>query len=402
MVKLNRLLDGFQPSGISEIFSLCTRLKEEGRDIVDLSIGEPDFDTPDHVKEAAIKAIRDGDTKYTSVEGTTALKRAIAKKFARDNGLSFNVDQILVGSGVKPLLFHAMQAVVEPGDEVLLPTPAWASYTGMVKLLGGRSVALPCSEKTGFKLTPEQLAGAITPTTRLLMINSPSNPTGAAYDDRQLMAIAEVLADHPHVWVFSDDIYEAITFDGFKFTTIAQIEQSLSNRTLTFNGVSKSYAMTGWRIGYVGGPSAAIDGMRKVMSQSVGSPPTASQAAAIAALEGPQDLLAKRAEIFTQRRNFIIDTIGAIPGLSCPKPQGAFYIYVNCGAYLGRMSPDGRKIGSSVDFTHYLLSAAGLAVVPGTAFEMDPYVRISYAASMHDLEDASGRLKAACRALVPE
>jgi aspartate aminotransferase len=399
MASLSRLLDGFRPSAIGEIFSLTIRLKEEGRDIVDLSIGEPDFDTPDHVKDAAVRAIRDGDTKYTSVDGTTALKRAVATKFARDNGLEFGLDQILVGCGVKPLLFHAMQAVLEPGDEVLLPVPAWASYTGMARLLGAQPVLVPCAEEAGFKLAPEHLERAITPATRLLLLNSPGNPTGAAYDAGRLKALTDVLVRHPRIWVFSDDIYEAILFDGLEFATAAQVEPRLADRALTFNGVSKGYAMTGWRIGYVGGPKEAIDGIRKIMSQSTGNPPTASQVGAVAALEGPQDFLAERAAAFARRRDLIVEAVNAIPGLRCPRPEGAFYVYVNCAAHIGRTAPDGTEIASSADFARYLLSSAGLAVVPGAAFEMDPYVRISYAASTEVLNEAVDRLDAACRAL---
>jgi aspartate aminotransferase len=396
---LSGLLDGFKPSAISEVFSLCARLKEEGRDIVDLSIGEPDFDTPEHVREAAIQAIRDGATRYTSIDGTAALRRAVANKFARDNGLRFDVDQILVDAGVKPLLFHAMQAVLEPGDEVVLPVPTWASYCGMVRLAGAVPVLVPCTEESGFKLSAEDLERAITPATRMLLLNSPGNPTGAAYDAARLRALTDVLLRHPEVWVFSDDIYESILFDGLEFATVAQVEPALSDRTLTFNGVSKAYSMTGWRIGYVGGSARAIGGVRKVLSQTTGSAPSASQAAAVAALEGPQDLLSERAAIFARRRDLVVAAINAIPGLRCPRPEGAFYVYVNCAAHVGRTAPDGAAIASSADFARYLLSSVGLAVVPGAAFEMDPYVRLSYAASADVLEDAADRLDSACRAL---
>ena len=396
MADLSKILDGFRPSPIGEIFSLATRLKEEGRDIVDLSIGEPDFDTPEHVCETAIDAIRGGATKYTSTDGTTALKRAVQTKLARDNGLDYGIGQIVIDSGVKPLLYHAMQAVLDPGDEVIVPTPCWPSYEGMAALIGARTVFVPTAEQRGFKLDPEDLEQAITPRSKLVVFNSPGNPTGAAYSADELAALGEVLLRHPQVWIFSDDIYEHILFDGFRFATIAQVEPRLRDRALTFNGVSKGYAMTGWRIGYVAGPPPAIDALRMILSQNNGNPPTMSQEAAVAALEGPQDFLAARAASFQERRDLTAGLVNAIAGLRCSRPEGAFYLYVHCGAYLGSTAPDGSRIETSSDFTRYLLSEAGVAVVPGSAFNCDPYFRVSYASPRDELEEAGRRLAEAC------
>ncbi len=396
MADLSKILDGFRPSLIGEIFSLATRLKEQGRDIIDLSIGEPDFATPEHVCDTAIHAIRNGATKYTSTDGTTALKRAVQTKLARDNGLDYSVDQIVIDSGVKPLLYHAMQAVLDPGDEVIVPTPCWPSYEGMAALIGARTVFVPTAEQRGFKLDPEDLEQAITPRSKLVVFNSPGNPTGAAYSADELAALGEVLLRYPQVWIFSDDIYEHILFDGFRFATLAQVEPRLRDRALTFNGVSKGYAMTGWRIGYVAGPPPAIDALRMILSQNNGNPPTMSQEAAVAALEGPQDFLAARAASFQERRDLTAGLVNAIAGLRCSRPEGAFYLYVHCGAYLGSTAPDGSRIETSSDFTRYLLSEAGVAVVPGSAFNCDPYFRVSYASPRDELEEAGRRLAEAC------
>ena len=399
MAALSKILDGFQPSLIGEIFSLATRLKEGGRDIIDLSIGEPDFDTPAHVCEAAIEAIRGGATKYTGTDGTTALKRAVRAKLARDNGLDYGVDQIVIDSGVKPLIFHALQAVLDPGDEVIVPTPCWPSYEGMASLLGATTVLVPTAEQRGFKLAAEELEGAITPRTKVAVFNSPGNPTGAAYSAEELAALAEVLLRHPQVWVFSDDIYEHILFDGFRFATLAQVEPRLMDRALTFNGVSKGYAMTGWRIGFVAGPRNAIDALKVVVSHNNGNPPSMSQVAAVAALEGSQDFLAGRAASFQARRDLAAGLINAIPGLRCALPEGAFYLYVNCGGLLGSRTPDGGRIETSSDLMRYFLTEAGVALVPGAAFSHDPYFRLSYASPREELEDAGRRLAAACARL---
>jgi aspartate aminotransferase len=399
LAALSKILDGFQPSLIGEIFSLATRLKEGGRDIIDLSIGEPDFDTPEHVCETAIEAIRKGATKYTGTDGTTALKRAVQAKLARDNGLDYGVDQIVIDSGVKPLLYHAMQAVLDPGDEVIVPTPCWPSYEGMVTLLGATTVLVPTAEQRGFKLDPEDLERAITPRTKLAIFNSPGNPTGAAYSAAELSALAEVLLRHPQVWVFSDDIYEHILFDGFRFATLAQVEPRMQDRALTFNGVSKGYAMTGWRVGYVAGPRGAIDALRVVVSHNNGNPPSMSQMAAVAALEGPQGFLAERAASFQERRDLAAGLINAIPGLRCALPEGAFYLYVNCGGTIGSRTPDGGRIETSSDLVRYFLTEAGVAVVPGAAFSHDPYFRLSYASPRAELEAAGRRLAKACSRL---
>jgi len=400
MAKLAKMLDDFQPSSISEIFNLANQLKAEGQDILDLSIGEPDFLTPDHVKQAAISAIDANQTKYTNVEGTLELRQAISNKFKRDNGLDYDPAQIVVDDGVKPLLIHAMQAILDPGDEVIIPTPCWTSYIGMVKLCDAICSFVACPEDKGFKLQARDLDAAITEKTRLILLNSPCNPTGAAYTCDEMKAITDVLLRYPDVWILADDIYEHITYDGFKFCTPAQIEPGLYERTLTLNGVSKAYSMTGWRIGFAAGPQQLIDGIKKVLSQSSGNPCSISQAAAIAALEGPQELLAERAEVFRQRRDFLAARLDAIEGLRCHKPEGAFYLYPSCAGLIGKTTPDGNKIKNSKDFVTYLLKSHGVAAVPGSAFEYDPYFRLSYATSMENLEKAAERIEAACKTLL--
>ena len=399
MPKLSATLDRFQPSRISEIFSLATRLKGEGRDIVDLSIGEPQFDTPDHIKQAAWEAIQAGDTKYTSVEGTKALKEAIQRKFRHDNGLDYPLEQIVVTSGAKPLIFYALQAMLDPGDEVLIPTPCWTSYPGMAQLAGGEVVLLPTAQQDGFKLRPEDLAAAITPRSRCLMLCSPSNPTGAAYTEEELRALGGVLAAHPEVWVLSDDLYEHIVFDDFRFTTMAQALPDLAGRVLTINGVSKAYAMTGWRIGYAGGPKDLIRAMVKVMSQSVGSPASMSQAASLAALEGPQDFLKNWAGQYQKRRDLAVEGLNAIPGLRAAKPEGSFYVYPHCGGLLGGTTAKGEVIATSTDLVRHLLEDWGVALVPGAAFEADPYFRMSCAASEGAIDEGLRRIAAAAAEL---
>ena len=396
---LASVLDRFQPSKISEISSLTARLQEEGRDIIHLGIGEPDFETPENAVEAGVAAIRSGETKYTSVDGTTAMKQAVRDKFLRDNGLDYPVEQIIVASGAKPLLAHAIQAILDPGDEVIIPTPCWVSHPGMVRLYGGDPIFVACPEEKGFKLQPEDLESAITAKTKLVIMNSPSNPTGATYNEAELKALTDVLLRHPKVWVLADDIYEHIVFDGLRFVTPAQVEPGIYERTLTVNGISKGYAMTGWRIGFAGGPKRWTDAMRKVMSQSTGNPSSISQVAAIEALNGPQDFLKERAASFKQRRDYIVPAINQTPHLKCAPPEGSFFLYVNCAGVLGRSAPDGRRIESSTDFAKYLLEEAGVAVVPGVAFELDPYVRLSYAVSMAELEEAARRLRRACSEL---
>ncbi len=396
---LASVLDRFQPSKISEISSLTARLQEEGRDIIHLGIGEPDFETPENAVEAGVEAIRSGQTKYTSVDGTTAMKQAIREKFLRDNELDYPVEQIIAASGAKPLLAHAIQAILDPRDEVIIPTPCWVSHPGMVRLFGGEPVFVPCPEEKGFKLQAEDLGRAITAKTKLVIMNSPGNPTGATYDEAELKALTDVLLEHPRIWILADDIYEHIVFDGLRFVTPAQVEPRLYERTLTVNGISKGYAMTGWRIGFAGGPKRLINAMRKVMSQSTGNPSSISQIAAIEALTGPQAFLKERAASFKRRRDFIVPAINQTPHLKCAPPEGSFFLYVNCEGVLGRKAPDGRKIASSTDFAKYLRAEAGVAVVPGVAFELDPYVRLSYAVSMAELEEAARRLRRACSEL---
>jgi len=400
MPSLSATLERFQPSAIAEIFSLAVRLKEEGRDIVNLSSGEPDFDTEANAKQAAVEAIAEGQTKYTNIDGTTALKRAIQAKFRRDNSLDYRSEQILVDAGAKPLLAHGMQAILDPGDEVIIPTPCWTSYVGMARLFGGEPKLVPCPEEAGFKLQPEDLERAITRRTKLILLNSPCNPTGAAYAEDELKALTDVLRRHDHVWIFADDIYEHIVYDGFRFVTPAQVEPRLFDRTLTINGVSKAYAMTGWRIGFAGGPTRLIEAIRKVLTQSTANPCSISQAAATEALTGPQDFLVERADSFRQRRDLVVGAINQMPGLRCSPPEGAFYLYPNCAGLLGRRTEEGATIESSHDFARHLLEHWGVAVVPGSAFECDPYFRLSYAASTTELEEACRRIGRACGELI--
>jgi aspartate aminotransferase len=374
-------------------------LRAQGRDIISLDAGEPDFDTPDSIKEAAIAAIRGGQTKYTAVDGTVELKQAIADKFKRENGLTYGLDQITVGAGGKHVLFNALMATLDPGDEVIVPAPYWVSYPDMTILAEGTPVIVECPQSDGFKLRPEALERAITPKTKWLIMNSPSNPTGAAYSRAELEALAEVLMRHPQVHVLNDDIYEHLTYDGFEFATIAQVEPGLYDRTLTVNGVSKSYAMTGWRIGYAGGPAALIKAMSKIQSQSTTNPSSVSQAAAVAALNGPQDFIAERARVFKGRRDLVVSMLNQAKGLTCARPEGAFYVFPSCAGTIGLKTPDGKVIESDEDFASYLLMEAGVSVVFGAAFGLSPFFRISYAASTKSLEEACSRIQRACSAL---
>jgi len=405
---LSDKLSEFRPSRtvasieVSEILSIGARanaMRKAGRDIISLGAGEPDFDTPDHVKDAAIDAIRRGETKYTPLDGTPALKAAIRSKFKRDNGLDFEPDEISVSAGAKQVIANAMAASLDPGDEVIIPAPYWVSYIDIVKINGGTPVIVKCSEDTGFRLTPEALEQAITPRTRWLFLNSPSNPCGAAYRAEDYRAILSVLERHPHVWVLADDIYEHIIYDDFRFVTPAEVAPHLKDRILTINGVSKAYAMTGWRIGYGAGPKALIKAMAVVQSQSTSNPCSVSQAAAIAALDGDQSQIKARCLDFEKRRDLIVRAIEGIDGLQCRKPEGAFYAFVKCEGVIGRKRPDGMEITSDRDFTDYLLDSVGVAAVPGSAFGLAPYFRISYAASMESLEDALGRIASACTKL---
>jgi aspartate aminotransferase len=381
------------------ITALATELKAAGRDIISLSVGEPDFDTPDNIKEAAIAAIRRGDTKYTVFDGRMELKEAIAAKFKRENGLDYEPTQVSVSSGGKQVLYNAMVATLSPGDEVIIPAPYWVSYPEMVLLADGEPVPVACPQNYGFKLRPEDLEAAITPKTKWLILNSPSNPTGAAYTEADLRAVADVLLKHPHVWVMTDDMYEHLVYDDFEYKTIAQIEPRLYERTLTVNGVSKAYCMTGWRIGYGAGPKHLIKAMGAIQSNSTANPCSISQAAAIEALNGPQDFIAPNNAKFKERRDLVVSALNKIPGLFCPTPEGAFYVYPSCAGLLGKKTPQGEVIDSDEDFVKYLLAAEGVAVVHGDAFGLAPHFRISYATGTETLQEAMRRIDRACRAL---
>jgi aspartate aminotransferase len=397
---LSAAIQRIQPSATIAVSNRAAELKAAGRDVIGLGAGEPDFDTPDHVKEAAIAAIRAGQTKYTAVDGTPELKAAIRAKFRRDNGLDYEPGQITVNVGGKHTIFNAMLATVGPGDEVIIPAPYWVSYPDIVSFAGATPVVLRCPLAQGFKLTPEQLEAAITPRTRWLILNSPSNPTGAAYTAAELKALAEVLLRHRHVMVLSDDMYEHIVFDGFAFATIAEVEPALFERTLTMNGASKAYAMTGWRIGYAGGPAWLIRAMAKIQSQSTSNPCSIAQAAAAAALSGDQGFLKERAAVFEARRDLVVAMLNQTPGLACPRPEGAFYVYPDCSGLIGRRTPDGRPLVTDEDVAAYLLDSVGVAVVHGAAFGLSPAFRISYATDTATLEEAGRRIQRACAALV--
>jgi aspartate aminotransferase len=388
-----------KPSPTMAITALATELAQGGRDIITLSQGEPDFDTPENVKEAAIAAIRRGETKYTVFDGRYDLKQAICGKFKRENGLDYEPGQITVSSGGKQVLYNALVATLSPGDEVVIPAPYWVSYPEMVLLADGNPVPVACSQNNGFKMRPEDLDAAITPKTKWLILNSPSNPSGAAYTEADLRAVADVLLAHPHVWVMTDDMYEHLIYDDFVYKTIAQIEPRLYERTLTVNGVSKAYCMTGWRIGYAGGPKHLIKAMGAIQSNSTANPCSISQAAAIEALNGPQDFIPRNAAVFKQRRDIIVDALNKIPGLHCPRPEGAFYVYPSCAGLIGKKTPKGETINTDEDFVKYLLAAEGVAVVHGDAFGLAPHFRISYACSTEMLEDAARRIERACTAL---
>jgi len=381
------------------ITALATELKAAGRDIISLSVGEPDFDTPQNIKDAAIAAINRGDTKYTVFDGRYDLKEAVAAKFKRENGLDYEPSQVSISSGGKQVLYNAMVATLNPGDEVVIPAPFWVSYPEMVLLADGNPVPVSCPQNYGFKLRPEDLDAAITPKTKWLILNSPSNPSGAAYTEADLRAVADVLLKHPQVWVMTDDMYEHLVYDDFDYKTIAQVEPRLYERTLTVNGVSKAYCMTGWRIGYGAGPKHLIKAMGAIQSNSTANPCSVSQAAAIEALNGPQDFIAPNALIFKQRRDLVVAALNKIPGLHCPTPEGAFYVYPSCAGLIGKRTPQGEAIKSDEDFVKYLLAAEGVAVVHGDAFGLAPHFRISYATSTEILEEAMRRIARACLAL---
>jgi aspartate aminotransferase len=389
-------LNRIQPSATIAISNKAMQLKADGMDVIGLAAGEPDFDTPQNIKDAAIRAIQAGKTKYTPVDGIPELKKAIVDKFKRENNLDYKVSQVSVGSGGKQVLFNALMATVNPGDEVIVPAPYWVSYPDIVMLAGGTPVFVEGKVENGFKLQAADLDKAITPKTKWLILNSPSNPSGAAYSRAELKALTDVLLKHPHVWVLTDDMYEHLVYDEFAFTTPAQVEPKLYDRTLTMNGVSKSYCMTGWRIGYGAGPEQLIKAMSKLQSQSTSNPSSIAQWAAVEALNGPQDFIAKNNEVFKQRRDLVVSMLNQAKGLSCPTPEGAFYVYPSCLGCIGKTAPSGNVIHNDEEFVTELLAAEGVAAVHGAAFGMSPFFRISYATATETLEDACRRIQRFC------
>ncbi len=384
-----------KPSATIAVTNKARELKAAGRDVIGLGAGEPDFDTPDNIKAAAITAINEGKTKYTAVDGIPELKQAICAKFKRDNGLDYAPNQITVGTGGKQVLYNALIATINPGDEVIVPTPYWVSYPDMVLLAGGEPVIVE-ADKSTFKITPEALDAAITKRTKWLIFNSPSNPSGAAYTEAELKALCDVLVKHPHVWIMTDDMYEHLVYDDFNFTTPAQVEPSLYERTLTVNGVSKAYSMTGWRIGYAGGPVELIKAMAKVQSQSTSNPSSIAQWAAVEALNGTQDFISKNNEVFKGRRDLVVSMLNQANGIHCPVPEGAFYVFPSCAGTIGKTAPSGKVIESDEDFVTELLETEGVAVVQGSAFGLGPNFRISYATSTEALEEACTRIQRFC------
>ncbi len=398
-IEQSAALSRVKPSPTLAVTQKARELKAAGKDVISLGAGEPDFDTPDYVKEAAIQAIRDGKTKYTAVDGIAELKQAISAKFKRDNGLDYDPSQISVGPGGKAVIYNALVATLNPGDEVIIPAPYWVSYPDMALLAGGEPVIVEAPAVNEFKLTPEALEKAITPRTKWIIFNSPSNPTGAAYSHDDIKALTDVLLRHDHVMVMSDDMYEHIVYDGFKFATPAAVEPKLYDRTLTINGASKAYAMTGWRIGYAGGPQSLIKAMAKVMSQSTSNPCSISQWAAAAALNGDHAFLADRNAAFKQRRDMVVEMLNAAEGIACSMPEGAFYVYPSCAGVIGKQTPAGATIKTDEDFARELLEAEGVAVVFGAAFGLSPFFRISYAAAIEQLQDACRRTQRFCGSL---
>jgi aspartate aminotransferase len=394
-IRLGKRMSAVEPSATIEITRRANQLRRKGKDIIGLSQGEPDFATPAHICAAAKAAIDAGQTRYKDVDGTPELKRAIADKFDRENGLTYDTNQISVGTGGKQVLYNALFATLDAGDEVIIPAPYWVNYPDMVRLAGGVPVTVACGEEDGFLLTAMALRKAITPRTRWLILNSPSNPTGAGYSVEALRALADVLLEFPQVMVLSDDMYEHIRYDGWKFATIAAVEPRLMDRTLTVNGVSKAYSMTGWRIGYAGGPQTLIKAMATIQSQSTTNPSSVSQAAALAALNGPMDFLAERNAVFQSRREMCLSAFNSIDGLSCRKPDGAFYLFPSCAGMIGRRRPDGGVIATDGDFATWLIEEAGVAVVSGSAFGLAPYFRISFATSTERLKAAMTRIASA-------
>jgi aspartate aminotransferase len=398
MTIVSNSLKRIKPSPTLAVTQKARELKAAGRDVIGLGAGEPDFDTPDNIKRAAIGAINKGDTKYTTVDGTPVLKKAIVNKFKRENNLDYLPEQISVGAGGKQIIFNAILATLNPGDEVIIPAPYWVSYPDIVLLAGGIPKIIKCSEKNYFKITPDELKKNITNKTKWIIINSPSNPTGSCYTQNELKALGEVLKRNKNVFILSDDIYEHLTYDNFKFFTIAQIKE-LKDRTLTMNGVSKSYAMTGWRIGYGAGITEIIKAMAKLQSQSTTNPSSISQAAAVEALNGTQNFILKRNQSFKERRNFVVEALNKIDGISCLKPNGAFYVFPNCSKFIGKKNKTGKIIKNDSDFVSLLLETQLVAVVQGSAFGLEGYFRISYATSMNNLKKALERIYNFCKSL---
>ena len=388
-----------KPSPTIAVTQQARDLKAEGRDVIGLGAGEPDFDTPGHIIEAAKKALDDGMTRYTPVNGIPELREALVAKFKRDNGLDYSVDEITVGCGGKQIIFNAFMATLDPGDEVIIPAPYWVSYPDIALLFGGKPVFVDCPAESGFKMTPEDLDAAITPQTKWLILNSPSNPSGAAYTEGDLKALTDVLIKHPQVWVMTDDSYEHVIYDDFEFSTVAQVEPGLKDRTLTLNGMSKAFCMTGWRVGFAAGPKELIKPITLVQSQSTTHTAAVSQAASVAALNGPQDFIAANNKIFQERRDLVVSMLNQAPGLSCPIPEGAFYVYPSCAGTIGKKTPDGATIETDEDFVTYILETEGAATVQGVAFGLSPHFRVSYATATDLLEDACQRIQRACAAL---
>ena len=391
-------LKKIKPSPTIAVTQKARELKAAGKDVIGLGAGEPDFDTPENIKQAAIKAINDGDTKYTAVDGTPALKKAIVEKFKKENNLDYTADQITVGAGGKHVIYNAMMATLNEGDEVIVPAPYWVSYPDIVLLAGGKPVVMECDEKQSFKINPSDLEKFITPKTKWIILNSPSNPTGACYSENDIREIAKVLEKHPHVYILSDDIYEHVTYEGFKFFTIAQIE-GLKERVLTMNGVSKAYSMTGWRIGYAAGPKEIIKAIAKIQSQSTTNPSSISQAASVEALSGTQDFIKIRADSFQERRDFVVKALNDIDGIECLNPDGAFYVFPSCKGLMGKKDTNGKEIKSDTDFVQSLLENSGIAVVQGSAFGLEGFFRISYATSMDNLKKALEKISSFSKSL---
>jgi aspartate aminotransferase len=392
-------LSRIKPSPTIAITGLAKELKAQGKDVIALSAGEPDFDTPDNIKQAAIRAIQKGETKYTVVDGIPELKAAICRKFKRENGLDYKPSQISVGTGGKQVLFNALVCTINPGDEVIIPAPYWVSYPDIVLFAGGTPVPVVAKLEDGFKIKPEALEKAITAKTKWLIFNSPSNPSGAAYTRAELKALTDVLVKYPHVWVLSDDMYEHLVYDDFEFTTPAQVEPKLYERTLTLNGLSKAYCMTGWRLGYAGGPEMLIKAMAGLQSQSTTNPSSITQWAGVEALDGPQDFIPRNNKAFKERRDLVVSMLNQAKGLKCPKPEGAFYVFPSCEGAIGKTAPSGKKIATDEDFVKELLSDQGVAVVHGSAFGLGPAFRVSYATSNKELEDACQRIQRFCGSL---